>query len=90
MYSIKRFEKAGLVRYAEGCPDEKMTFHISEMGKIYLYGAGGHGKVTSAAGCGYFKNLTFVHTRMIRVCSTLYEYIFFSYSFLSSSCRLGQ
>ena len=25
--------------------DEKMTFHISEMDKVYLYGAGGHGKV---------------------------------------------
>lgn len=45
VYSIKSAEKAGFVRYAEGYLDEKMTFHISEMDKIYLYGAGGHGKV---------------------------------------------
>lgn len=42
---IKSAENAGFVRYAEGYMDEKMTFHISEMRKIYLYGAGGHGKV---------------------------------------------
>lgn len=45
VYSIKSAEKAGFVRYAEGYLDEKMTFHISEMDKLYLYGAGGHGKV---------------------------------------------
>lgn len=43
--SVKSAEKAGFVRYAEGYLDEKMIFHISEMDKLYLYGAGGHGKV---------------------------------------------
>lgn len=36
VHSIKSAEKAGFVRYAEGYLDEKMKFHILELGNYYL------------------------------------------------------